>query len=131
MVQIKSAEAWITFREGNKQKALELMNEAAILEDGTEKHPVTPGEVLPARELLGEMLLEMKDPGAALQAFEKNLQSHKNRFNSLYGAGMAARMAGNNEKAQLYFKNLLDIAGPGPSARKQVAEVKAILSREI
>ena len=131
MVQIKSAEAWITFREGNKQKALVLMNEAAILEDGMEKHPVTPGEVLPARELLGEMLLEMKDPGAALQAFEKNLQSHKNRFNSLYGAGMAARMAGNNEKAQLYFKNLLDIAGPGPSARKQVAEVKAILSREI
>jgi tetratricopeptide (TPR) repeat protein len=131
MVQIKTAEAWITLREGNKKKALELMEEAAVLEDGMEKHPVTPGEVLPARELLGEMLLETKDPVAALQAFEMNLQSHKNRFNSLYGAGVAARMTGNNEKARLYFRTLLDIAGPGPSDRKQVAEVRSIVSRGI
>ena len=61
-IQIKTSEAWIQFKEGKNNEALKLMNFAADMEDKTEKHPVTPGEVIPARELLGDMLLQMNKP---------------------------------------------------------------------
>ena len=82
-VQIKSIEAWIEYKQKNDKKALELMKEAADLEDRSEKHPVTPGEVIPARELYGEMLLEMNKPSLALKNFELDLKTHPNRFNAL------------------------------------------------
>ena len=63
------------------------MTTAADLEDKTEKHPVTPGEVMPARELLGDMFLHLKKWDSALTAYEADLQKHPNRFNGLYGAG--------------------------------------------
>ena len=91
MVQIKASEAWIQYKKGNNDKALELMRAAADMEDATEKHPVTPGAVIPARELLGEMLLEMNKPSLALEAFELDLKTHPNRRNGLSGAAIAAR----------------------------------------
>ena len=84
-IQIKVSEAWIEFKKGNQEKALELMKAAANTEDAMEKHPVTPGAVIPARELLGEMLLEMNQPSLALEAFEQNLKIHPNRRNGLNG----------------------------------------------
>jgi tetratricopeptide (TPR) repeat protein len=86
--QRKTVEAWIAYSEGKLTEALELMKKAADLEDSVDKHPVTPGAVLPARELLGEMLLLMKNPVEALYAFEMSLKISPNRFNSLYGAGI-------------------------------------------
>ena len=80
------------------------MTAAADLEDKTEKHPVTPGEVTPARELLGEMLLQMDQPEGALAAFEANLQKHPDRFNRLYGAGLAAEKSGDPDKAANYYR---------------------------
>ena len=74
MVQIKASEAWIQYKMGNNDKALELMRAAADMEDAMEKHPVTPGSVIPARELLGDMLLEMHKPSLALEAFESDLK---------------------------------------------------------
>lgn len=88
-VQIKASEAWIELKKGNKQKALELMNEAAADEDAMEKHPVTPGAVLPARELLGEMLLETDQPALAAEAFEQDLKLHANRRNGIAGLKIA------------------------------------------
>ncbi len=88
-VQIKIAEAWIVLRKGNRQKAKVLMMEAADKEDASEKHPVTPGSVLPARELLGEMLLELDEPELAVVAFEKNLIINPNRRNGLAGLDKA------------------------------------------
>jgi tetratricopeptide (TPR) repeat protein len=117
---VKTAGAWIHFKQGNNDKALELMTQAANMEDGMEKHPVTPGEIIPARELLAEMLLQMKKPEQALEAFEMNLKSHANRFNSLYGAGLAAQMSGDNVKAARYFKTLLEIADRKKSTRKEL-----------
>lgn len=111
-IQIRSTEAWIEYKKGNNDKALELMKEAADMEDGTEKHPVTPGEVIPARELLAEMLSEMNKPALALENFELDLQTHANRFNGLYGAAVAAEKAGNREKATMYFKKLVEISDP-------------------
>jgi len=91
MVQIKASEALIEYNKGNRDKALELMSAAADMEDSMEKHPVTPGSVIPARELLGELLLEMNRPSLALEAFQLDLKNNPNRRNGLIGAAMAAR----------------------------------------
>src|SRR5258706_13323455 len=70
-IQIKTAESWLYFKaEKNFKKAIELMTTAASMEDATEKDPVTPGEVIPARELLGDMFLQMNEPLQALEAYE-------------------------------------------------------------
>lgn len=106
-IQIKTAEAWILFKEGKNNDALEAMNTAANMEDYTQKHPVTPGEVIPARELLGDMLLQMDKPDIALVAYEADLKEHPNRFNGLYGAGLAAKRLGDKEKANVYYQQLL------------------------
>jgi len=126
LVQIKASEAWIEYKQGNKEKAVGLMTTAANMEDRMEKHPVTPGEIIPIREQLGELLLEMNKPVPALAAFESNLKTHANRFNSLYGAGMAARKAGNNEKATMYFDKLLKIAGINKSSRQELLHIKSL-----
>lgn len=106
-IQIKIGEAWVQFKTGNITDALNLMKLSADMEDSTEKHPVTPGQVLPARELLGDMLLQVKQNENSLQAYEAVLQKNPNRFNSLYGAGMAAEKIGNKQKAAFYFNQLL------------------------
>ena len=91
-VQIGTGEAWIMLKKGNKAKAEELMKQAADLEDGTMKHPVTPGEVLPARELLGEMYMTMGKPDMALEAFKTDLSTHPKRLNGIRGESMASQL---------------------------------------
>jgi hypothetical protein len=86
------------------------MRLAADMEDSTSKHPVTPGEVLPARELYADMLLENKDYVTALQTYEAVLQKSPNRLNSLYGAGLAAEKSGDKGKAALYYGQLSRMA---------------------
>jgi len=93
-VQIKASEAWIQLRQGNHDKALELMRIAADMEDGSEKHPVTPCPIIPARELLGEMLLEMNKPTLAYEAFEQDLKLHAKRRNGINGLTIAAKRSG-------------------------------------
>jgi tetratricopeptide (TPR) repeat protein len=105
-IQIKTGTAWILFEEGKKQQALELMFAAANMEDATEKHPVTPGEVLPARELLGDMLLEADRYRESATAYQANLKIHPNRFNGLYGAGISAEKLGNRDQAEIYYAQL-------------------------
>lgn len=110
MIQIRSSEAWLLFKEkGKNDEALKAMYAAADMEDATQKHPVTPGEVLPARELLGDMLLQMNKPEEALTAYEANLKERPNRFNGLYGAGTAAERSDNAEKAKQYYQQLAGI----------------------
>ena len=92
-VQIKTSEAWIELKKNNKQGAKELMIAAADKEDAMEKHPVTPGSVLPARELLGEMLLELNEPILAIEAFEKDLKINPNRRNGITGLNIAKQKA--------------------------------------
>lgn len=92
-VQIKSGAAWIAFNGGNTAEAERLMREAADLEDGTMKHPVTPGEVLPTREQLGDLLLEMRKPDLALIAYREDLNRHANRLNGLKGMRLATQIA--------------------------------------
>ncbi len=108
LIQIKSIEAWISYKNGASEKALTLMQEAAEMEYKTGKHPVTPSEVIPAGELLGDLLMEMGDPLKALKAYEFDLKQHPNRFNGLYGAAKAAHALNNKEKANKYFQLLIN-----------------------
>ncbi|WP_207512909.1 tetratricopeptide repeat protein [Longitalea luteola] len=105
-IQIKASEGWILWKEGNSAAALEKMHEAADMEDKTEKHPVTPGEVLPARELLADLYLALKQPEKALAAYQADLEKHPNRYNGLQGAARSARLCGNKELADYYARQL-------------------------
>jgi tetratricopeptide (TPR) repeat protein len=129
-IQVKSAEAWILFKEGKNKEALEAMKAAAELEDKTEKHPVTPGEVLPARELLGDMLMQMNQPAQALIAYEANLEKRPNRFNSLYGAGLAAERSGDKARATAYYQKLSSTTIQGEDARPEVKAARSFLGNE-
>jgi tetratricopeptide (TPR) repeat protein len=128
-IQINSAEAWILFKEGKNEEALQMMKLAADMEDKTEKAPVTPGEVLPASELLADMLLEMNKPDRALLAYEEDLKKHPNRFNALYYAGSAAEKSGNNEKANKYYQQLKAIASTNQSDRPELAAAKLYVKK--
>jgi tetratricopeptide (TPR) repeat protein len=129
-IQIKTGEAWIQFAKEKTTVALNLMKLAADMEDGTEKHPVTPGEVLPARELLGDMLLQIKQYEDALLAYEAVLQKCPNRFNSLYGAGVAAEKSGQKQKAVFYFKQLLTITDTLKSDRPELVDARIFLAMQ-
>jgi tetratricopeptide (TPR) repeat protein len=111
LFKLKTGEAWIILAEGKKAEALQLMKTAADMEDSTTKHPVTPGEVLPARELYADMLLQLDQNENALREYEAVLNKNPNRFNSLYGAGVAAGRAGDDNKKTMYYKQLYTIAG--------------------
>jgi hypothetical protein len=128
--QLRSSEAWISFKEGKNEPALKLMIAAAEMEDKTEKHPVTPGEVLPARELLGEMLLQMNRPAEALMAFEANLRKHPNRFNGLNGAAIAAERSNNFEKAKTYYTQLVTRSTEKRSDRPELLYAAAALKKD-
>ena len=129
MIQIKTGEAWIKFAEGKNAEALQLMNIAVNMEDNTEKHPVTPGEVIPARELLADMLIQMNKPAEALIAYEQDLKKHPNRFNALYGAASAAEKSNNFKKANDYYRQLTGIANSSGSNRPELETAKLYLKK--
>jgi tetratricopeptide (TPR) repeat protein len=128
-IQMKTAEAWIFFKEGNNRDALRLMAFAADMEDQTEKHPVTPGEVIPARELLGDMLLQMNKPAEAAAAYQADLKTHPNRFNGLYGAATAAEKSNDIKKATAFYQQLLAIA-PG-SKKVEMEAARSFLKKHL
>jgi len=109
-IQELAVRAWATLAKGEKDEALRQMKSAAELEDGTEKSAVTPGPLAPARELLGEMLLEMNQPAQALKQFEATLEKEPGRLRSLYGAAHAAEMSGRRDMSQGYFREMLKIS---------------------
>ena len=121
-VQRLSAAAWTGYAKGNRDKALTLMRSTADLEDKSEKREGPPARLVPARELLGEMLLEMKRPADALREFEMSAKHDPNRFRGLYGAAQAASQSGDSAKAKRYFTQLLDIAGKGDARPEIVGE---------
>jgi tetratricopeptide (TPR) repeat protein len=127
-IQREIAEAWITLAEGKSEDALRQMRSAAEHEDSTDKHNVTPGVILPAREMLGDMLLEVKQPAEALVAYESTLRTAPNRFNSLSGAARAAKRAGDHEKAKTYYSKLLSICEHADGHRLELDEARTLLA---
>lgn len=126
-IQIKSIEAWMLLKKGKNEEAISLMTTACEMESMTSKHPVTPGEILPADELLADMLLELDRPGEALIYYELNLERRPNRFNGIYGAAVASKRSGNKEKAKFYFETLLNQSKFSNSDRPELAEAKSYL----
>ena len=117
--------AWAELAAGKAQRALATMQSAAQLEDGTEKSAVTPGPLAPARELLAEMLLQMRQPAQALRQFEATLGREPRRFRALYGAAHAAQLSGNRAASQRYFGELRQVcARADEPARAEIQEAR-------
>jgi tetratricopeptide (TPR) repeat protein len=129
-IQRDVVSAWVARAEGRPEEALPLMRAAADREDKTEKHPVTPGPIVPARELLAEMLLEQGDPRQALKEFETSHRVEPNRFKGLYGAARAAELSGDREKARTYYASLLALCEKADTERPELKEAKAFLAKK-
>ncbi|MBI2002613.1 MAG: hypothetical protein HYT85_09320 [candidate division NC10 bacterium] len=128
-IQRQVASAWMARAEGKNEEALRLMRAAADREDATEKHPVTPGPIVPARELLGEMLLELGNPGQALKEFEASHRVEPNRLKGLYGAAKAAELSGDLGKAKVNYGQLVALCARADTERPELAEARAFLAK--
>src|SRR5437899_1439539 len=117
-IQRRAAAAWVARADGKTTEALALMRSAADLEDSTEKHPVTPGPIVPARELLGELLLDLQQPAQALMEFEAALRSSPNRFNGLYGVARSAELSGDRDKAKGHYAKLVAVCEKADTERR-------------
>jgi tetratricopeptide (TPR) repeat protein len=119
--------AWVAHAEGRRDEALRLAREAADTEERVEKHPVTPGPLIPARELLGDMLMLHEQPAEALAAYEATLSREPNRTRTLLGAARAARAAGRNDAARTFYRNVIDVMDP-KSMRPGLAEARTFVA---
>jgi len=122
------ASAWALNAEGRGDEALKLMSAAADAEDKTEKSPVTPGPLAPARELYGQMLLQNGKAQEALAAFEATKAKEPNRYLGYAGAAQAAEKAGENAKAKDNYQKLLALAAGTDSQRPELAAAKKYLA---
>lgn len=127
-IQKTAVKGWQLYARGKIEKSAEMLKIAADLEDATEKNPVTPGHLLPVREMLGDLLLEMNRPEEALTAYETSMINNPNRFNSLYGAGKSAELKGDMTKAKFYFAELLKLTEDSESGRDQISYAENIVN---
>jgi tetratricopeptide (TPR) repeat protein len=116
--------AWVMYREGKKDEALKLMRSAADLEDGSEKHVAMENRLWPMRELLGDLLLAVNEPGMALKEYEVSLQSARNRYRGICGAAKAAERSGDREKTRSYYERLVALCNYADTKRPELAEAK-------
>ena len=126
-IQRMMALAWLEHAQDKNEEAVRVLRAAADLDDATDKHPVTPGSIFPAREQLGELLLELNQPAAALKEFEASFRNTPDRFNGLYGAARAAKMAGDQKAAKAYYTRLLALAREADSTRSEIDEARAFI----
>lgn len=127
-IQIGAISAWIARAEGRNDDALKRMRETADLEDRTEEHIMMPGRVIPVREMLGELLLELKQPAMALVAFEQSQKNDPNRFRNIYGAAHAAELAGDRKKARAFYAQLLAQVGPA-AGRSEIEHARSFTAK--
>ena len=124
-VERQIAEAWIARGEGRSEDAVRIMRAVADLDDATEKHPVTPGSVLPAREQLGELLLKLGRPGEAFVEYELSLKRAPRRLAGLYGAARSAELSGKKSVAAHYFAELAQVTSASDGALPEVKQARS------
>jgi tetratricopeptide (TPR) repeat protein len=129
-IQRRTAAAWMTHAEGKPEEALQLMRQAADLEDASEKHIAMENRLVPMRELLGEMLIELNKPAEALREFEASLQSSPNRLRSFYGAAKSAERAGDLQKTKTFYGQLVGLCSQADTERPELLEAKAFLAKK-
>ena len=127
-VQRLGAAGVVAHVQGDDTRAVELVRAAADLEATMDKHPVTPSAVLPARELLADLLLELNQPDAALKAYKEVLRTDPNRFRSILGEARAAKQSGDTAAAHDAYQKLVALSKPAGSDRPELAEAKAFLT---
>ena len=123
-----ASEAWLAHAEGRSEDALRLAREAADLEETVEKHPVTPGPLLPARELQADLLLALDRPADALVAYEQTLKREPRRARALFGAARAAEAAGKADVARAHYAQLLEVMEHADASRPQPAAARRFLA---
>jgi tetratricopeptide (TPR) repeat protein len=128
-MQRQMLSAWLARAAGKKEEAIKLMRAAVALESSTGPSPDTPGPLVPAHELLGELLLEVNQPAPALQAFEASHRAEPNRFKGLYGAGRAAELLGEKEKARTFYTKLVMMCEKSDNERPELAEALLFLAQ--
>jgi hypothetical protein len=126
-VQRLGAAGILAHVQGDDAKAVELVRAAADLEATMDKHPATPSSVLPARELLADLLLELNQPDAALKEYKEMLRTDPNRFRSILGEARAAKQSGDMAAAHDAYQKLVALSKPTGSERPELAEAKAYL----
>jgi len=120
-----AAAAWLAHAEGQHTDALRLGREAADLEETVEKHPVTPGPLLPARELYGDLLLAHRQPKEALAEYEKTLERDPNRARAISGAAQAAELAPDPASARKHYAELARLMEKADPERAEAARARA------
>jgi tetratricopeptide (TPR) repeat protein len=120
--------AWVARARGNDDEAVRLAHEAAELEETIEKHPVTPGPLLPARELEGDLLLELGRAADALAAYDRTLEREPRRARALFGAARAAAETGHAEVAAARYREILEVMASGEPGRPEVVAARRYLA---
>ncbi len=126
--QIKTVNGWIALAEKRNDEAVQLMRAAAEAEEASDKHPVTPGNVVPSRQLLGDMLLTLNQPAPALAEYERSLKRDPNRFRGVFGAARAAEASGNPQLAREHYTKLQSLTAARDTERPELAHAKAFLT---
>ena len=128
-VQHRTASALVVRAQGKNQEALNLLRSATDLESSMDKHPVTPAPIVPTRELLGELLLELNQPAEALREFEGTLMAEPNRFRSLFGAAQAAERSRDTDKARAFYAKVVSLCERADTQRPELQQAKAYLAK--
>jgi hypothetical protein len=116
--------------DGKTAEGVAILNDAAQREDATEKHVVTPGPLLPAREVLAEVFLEAGNSDAALIEYEAVLAKEPNRYRATFGAARAAHLSGDAEKARVHFTQLVELAQSADTERDSLQEARRFLAQK-
>ncbi len=128
-IQRQVATAWVLQAEGKLSEALQILATAADAEDKTDKHPVTPGPLAPAREQYANLLLEHGQAKEALAEFESVLKKEPNRLLTYVGGARAAAKAADQPKAQRYHAKVVELAAAADTVRPEVAEARAFVAK--
>ena len=128
-VQHRTASALVVRAQGKNQEALNLLRSATDLESSMDKHPVTPAPIVPTRELLGELLLELNQPAEALREFEGTLMAEPNRFRSLFGAAQAAERSRDTDKARAFYAKVVSLCERADTQRPELQQAKAYVAK--
>jgi hypothetical protein len=127
-VQRLGAAALLAHVEGDGVRALDLSSSAADLEASMDKHPATPGAVLPARELRADLLLERNNAAGALEEYRTVLRTDPNRFRSVLGVARAAQMVGDAPAAEEAYRQLVALSTKADTERPEVNEARRFLA---
>lgn len=126
--QWEAAQALTTFAEGRKQEGLRQLRAAAAHEEAVDKHPVTPGALLPVREILADLLLEDGAAAEALREYQAVLRVAPRRFNATAGAARAAGKSGDAAAARAYAQQLLEIAKEADTSRTELVWARSYVA---